>query len=747
MKKLISKSTKVTLIVSLLSLLLIHQTGKSQTEFDFNRLQTINKNKIKAPSCYDSAALDSFIVETMAEYHIPGLSACIVKDDEIMWTGSYGYADIEQNKEVTDSTIFLLASISKTFTATALMQLWEDGLFELDDDINDYLPSELLIHNPYYPNDKITFRHLLTHTSSIAELSFGIPQLYWGMDSPISLFLSLVDYLTPEGSNYTSNRFKNSAPGTTFEYSNIAIALVGYLVESISNTPFPDYCKENIFTPLGMNETSWFLADFDVDKIAVPYEYSDGSYTAYEHYGHPMYPAAQLRTSATQLARYLTACMQKGEFEGNKILDGTTVELMMTPEVESPYYYYPNSITYFGLVWQLGPFSIPDYIGEKWYSWHSGGWRGSETLFGFCNETKTGIILLANGRYRGEEWFSYDIWNEILKYAFLQNKIYANAVNLSSNFIQANVDSITVTAQFVNQKNHNFISNIIFTSSDSTMIDSVSFYDDGKHNDGLAGDGTWGNTISPIPVEKYFSISVSVTDLDSTNYDIFYHSEKFTTIGPIVVESHTFSNNDTEPNPGNSLSLKLTLKNNSTYATASDITAKISSLDSFSVVQSDNEIAYGDIAPGESANPTNFFFSFFGIKIEEDCPPNTDVSFQVDIASHGYIFWKDTLKILVLPTGVAERETNIPDKFALFQNYPNPFNPRTTISYQLPVTSQVELTIYSITGQKISTLVSEQQPSGNHKFEWDASDFSSGIYFFQLEAETFSHVRKMILVR
>jgi len=92
--------------------------------------------------------------------------------------------------------------------------------------------------------------------------------------------------------------------------------------------------------------------------------------------------------------------------------------------------------------------------------------------------------------------------------------------------------------------------------------------------------------------------------------------------------------------------------------------------------------------------------------------------------------------------------------FRLNQNHPNPFNPTTTISYQLPVTSNVELTIFCITGQKITTLVSEQQQAGNHRFEWDGSDFTSGVYFYRLSANNakgegmnFVETKKLILLK
>ncbi|UCH10821.1 MAG: beta-lactamase family protein, partial [Fidelibacterota bacterium] len=136
----------------------------------------------------DEAVLDSFIIATMDQYHIPGLSACILRDGEIIRTYSYGYANVEEGREVTDSTTFILASVSKTITATAIMQLWEKGLFGLDDNINNYLPPELQIIHPAFPDVPITFRQLLTHTSSI-DYDWWFCSSYdsWGSDSPVPL--------------------------------------------------------------------------------------------------------------------------------------------------------------------------------------------------------------------------------------------------------------------------------------------------------------------------------------------------------------------------------------------------------------------------------------------------------------------------------------------------------------------------------------------------------------------------------
>ena len=236
------------------------------------------------------------IIKKMGDYHFPGLTACIIEDDQIIWKGNFGKANLEQNKLVTDSTLFTIASVSKTITGVALMQLWEKELFELDDDINNHLPFE--VRNPSFPNDPVTFRMLLSHVSSIKDNWNILPSLRcWDCDSPIELKTFLENYLLPGGNYYTSSSWYEYTPGTENNYSNVAIALVGYLVETIADTSFEDYCHNNIFSPLGMTETSWFLRNLVNDRIAVPYRYSGGKYIPSRHFGEPIYPAGNLRTT------------------------------------------------------------------------------------------------------------------------------------------------------------------------------------------------------------------------------------------------------------------------------------------------------------------------------------------------------------------------------------------------------------------------------------------------------------------
>lgn len=337
-----------------------------------------------------SVDIDSFITATMDTFHIPGLSACIVRDGEIIWKDAYGYADIDNNRQVTDSTLFKLASVSKPFTATALMQLWENGLFDLDEDINNHLPFS--VRNPYHPDDSITFRMLLTHTSSIIDnWSILTPLITWGGDSPIPLDSFLTNYLVPGGVYYTDANYSSAAPSTAWHYTNVGATLIGYLVETISNMPFAQYCQDSIFNPLGMNEASWFLSNLDTNHIALPYYFSGGSYHSYGHYGMVWYPAGQLRTSAVQVARLLIAFMQKGQIDGTKILDSATVDLMTTVQ-------FPNLNDEQALFWFIVPRTITDF-GAYNFCGHGGSSYGVRTRMDYTLDTykHVGVVVLTNG--------------------------------------------------------------------------------------------------------------------------------------------------------------------------------------------------------------------------------------------------------------------------------------------------------------------------------------------------------------
>jgi len=162
------------------------------------------------------------------------------------------------------------------------MQLYERGFFDLDDDVNDYLNFNL--RNPKYPDKEITFRMLLSHQSSLAV---DLPTFKFNRVIPAGLevvgypYPFLRDYLVPGGLHYKPQVWTDTNPGEETYYSNIGYATLGYLVEILSGKTFEEYCSENIFEPLDMNNSSFRLANVNSSRVAVPYDSNLGNITLF----------------------------------------------------------------------------------------------------------------------------------------------------------------------------------------------------------------------------------------------------------------------------------------------------------------------------------------------------------------------------------------------------------------------------------------------------------------------------------
>jgi CubicO group peptidase (beta-lactamase class C family) len=274
--------------------------------------------------------LGTFIENKIKKAGIAGISVAMIRDGEIASTWQAGFADIENHIPVETDTIFQTASISKTATGISVMQLYERGLLDLDDEINQYLSFKII--HPHYPETPITFRKLLSHTAGLKDNSDVIFGFYTiatgGGDSDVSLEEFVQGYFVDGGQWYNSQKnFTESAPGEDFLYSNAGYALLGYLVEEISGSSFPDYCKTNIFIPLEMDHTTWLLKDTNTNKMAIPYERSD----ALPFYSYATYPDGTLKTTPTEYAHLLIAMMNDGQYKGKSILRPETVAEMLTP--------------------------------------------------------------------------------------------------------------------------------------------------------------------------------------------------------------------------------------------------------------------------------------------------------------------------------------------------------------------------------------------------------------------------------
>lgn len=272
--------------------------------------------------------VDQEILEVMETHQIPSVVACVVKGDEIVWEGTYGYAYVEDGIPATRHSLYTIMSIGKVILSTAVFQLWENGEIDLQADINQYLPFE--VRNPNFPDDKITPYLLLNHRSSLAwpEDDEGIPDFnhFYSFEDPPPISEWLPQYILPGGTHYRTWVWKEFRPGEMFLYSNIGASLLALVVEEITGEDYRDYCRKYIFDPLEMHNTAFRISRLNKNHLTTPYN----------HQGNPMYyytcrhyPAGFISSDIEDFSHYVIAMLNKGEYRGKRILKASTMDKML----------------------------------------------------------------------------------------------------------------------------------------------------------------------------------------------------------------------------------------------------------------------------------------------------------------------------------------------------------------------------------------------------------------------------------
>ena len=260
------------------------------------------------------AFLDQFFAEQMPAQHIPGAVFVLVKDGNLFFSKGYGYADLEkQIPVIPEKTVFRVGSISKVLTATAVMQLVEQGKLNLTENINHYLQHFHLKNNYSQP---VTTTNLLTHTSGIDESFIGIAARHKTEIQPLENYLA--KHLPP----------RSLPPAKVLRYSNHGFALAGYLVEVISHIPFAEYIDKNILQPLGMKHSSFLLEPKLIFDMAVGYQYKRDRYQQLPIVYTNDIPSGAFNTTAIDMAHFAIAHLQNGRYGNERILQENTVQEM-----------------------------------------------------------------------------------------------------------------------------------------------------------------------------------------------------------------------------------------------------------------------------------------------------------------------------------------------------------------------------------------------------------------------------------
>ena len=287
-----------------------------------------------------------------------GIYTLVMKDGEVVHQKQYGFADIENQVPIDENTIFRIFSMSKPVTATALMILYDEGKFKLDDKVAQYIPEfeGALVYTPDEEGgfslepqmDELSIRHLLTHTS-------GIP---YGWD-PNSYVDSLYNALGVGGWDSTTIGEKmrmlatlplKSQPGTKWEYG-LSIDVAGYLVEVLSGLPLDEFMKTRIFDPLGMDDTGFYVPEEKIERFSgVYYRDRQGGLKA-NTFGANMYlrpdkvfsGGGGLVATMDDYLSFCTMLLNGGELNGKRILEEGTVGLIMSDQLPEGASYEENS--------------------------------------------------------------------------------------------------------------------------------------------------------------------------------------------------------------------------------------------------------------------------------------------------------------------------------------------------------------------------------------------------------------------
>ncbi len=301
--------------------------------------------------------MDAVLQKAVTESAVPGVAAIVVRNGKIVYHKAFGMADNQTNRPLRRDDIFRIASMSKAITSTAVMMLWEEGKFQLDDPISKYIPefkNQTVLKNFKFQDStyttepvksEITIRHLLTHTSG---LGYGVID---GDEKFKALYhkAGIVDLFTTQPVKIGDNIKKlaklplHHHPGEKFVYSE-GLDVLGYFIEIMSGMTFDEFLRKRLFEPLGMNDTYFYLPDTKASRLVSIQKPQAGQWVRYPNtFYDPEYPikgaktffsgGAGLSSTAKDYATFLMMYLNGGELGGKRFLSRKTIETILSNQV------------------------------------------------------------------------------------------------------------------------------------------------------------------------------------------------------------------------------------------------------------------------------------------------------------------------------------------------------------------------------------------------------------------------------
>jgi CubicO group peptidase (beta-lactamase class C family) len=325
---------------------------------------------------------------------VPGVAVAVVDDKDILWQGVYGYTTRAKEKPITPQTLFSIQSMSKSFTALAVLMAVQDGLLDLDRPITEYLP-DFTVHSRFEenPEREMTLRHLLAHRAGFTH------------EAPVGGNFDSRPHTFAEHILSISDTWLRYPVGYRYSYSNLGIDLAGWIVEKKSGVPFAKYVRDKVLAPLGMNDSTLDVeAILKAEDRAVGHVAPSMKVTGGIPVEVPMVPAGGIYTNIVGMARYLMFHINKGRAGEAQLLKKDLVEAMHTVQ-------FPEKHERFG--YGLG--LVSSHIGPQAYLTHGGGGYGFNSYMAMYPGLKLGVVVLTNGDQNSVTGPVSDLVNKIIQ--------------------------------------------------------------------------------------------------------------------------------------------------------------------------------------------------------------------------------------------------------------------------------------------------------------------------------------------
>ena len=327
----------------------------------------------------DEAAAKTYVTALIAyemkKTSTPGLSIALVDDQRIVWAQGFGFANLERKIPASAQTLYRVGSLSKLFTDTAAMQLFEQGKLDIDRPLQTYLPDFAIREREYTPSG-ITLRQLMTHHS-------GLPRdrLKGFMTSEPEPFTSVIAQLRDESAD--------APPGSLFVYSNLGVSLLGVAIQNVSGTPFSEYLKQSLLIPLGMSNSSFETGVSSSSLMAAAYR---GHESGIEPHLRDI-PAGGLNSSVEDMSHFISMVFAGGMSGRHRILSPETVAEMLRPQNSD----VPLDLNFqVGLGWMLSTLGRSTIQGGGVVAHHAGATDMFRSQVYILPEHKLGVVVLAN---------------------------------------------------------------------------------------------------------------------------------------------------------------------------------------------------------------------------------------------------------------------------------------------------------------------------------------------------------------